>query len=68
MADELIGNLQAPESAAIPINKQTGAARPGDEKDMAGVTLFLASRAGAYTNGTVVVVDGGVLAQQGASS
>ncbi|KAL7954964.1 hypothetical protein V8C34DRAFT_327766 [Trichoderma compactum] len=67
-ANELVGNLQAPGSAAVPINKRTGAARPGDGKDMAGVTLFLASRAGAYTNGTVVVVDGGVLAQQGTSS
>ncbi|KAL7914240.1 hypothetical protein GGI35DRAFT_476065 [Trichoderma velutinum] len=66
MADELIGNLQAPGSANAPLNQRTGAARPGDGKDMAGVTLFLASRAGAYTNGTVVVVDGGVLAQQGA--
>lgn len=28
-------------------------------KDMAGATLFLASRAGAYVNGAVWLVDGG---------
>lgn len=33
--------------------------RLGDESDMAGVLLYLASRAGAYCNGTVIVSDGG---------
>jgi len=28
-------------------------------KDMAGVIMFLASRAGAYVNGAVWIVDGG---------
>lgn len=32
--------------------------RLGDEQDMGGTTLYLASRAGAYTNGSVVVIDG----------
>lgn len=32
-----------------------------DEVDMAGVILFLASRAGAYCNGCVLVTDGGRL-------
>lgn len=35
--------------------------RMGDEKEMAGTLLFLASKAGAYNNGTVIVVDGGRL-------
>ena len=35
--------------------------RSGDEEDMAGVTLFLCSRAGAYINGNVLVSDGGRL-------
>jgi len=34
-------------------------ARPGDLQDMAGTILYLASRAGAYCNGTVILSDGG---------
>jgi NAD(P)-dependent dehydrogenase (short-subunit alcohol dehydrogenase family) len=34
----------------------------GRPDDMAGVTLFLASRAGAYLTGTVIPVDGGISA------
>lgn len=34
------------------------ATRSGDEEDLAGVVLFLCSRAGGYVNGCVVVVDG----------
>ncbi|KIV93997.1 hypothetical protein PV10_05162 [Exophiala mesophila] len=37
------------------------ATRTGDEQDMAGVILWLTSRAGAYLNGSVVVTDGGRL-------
>ena len=37
------------------------ATRTGDEQDMAGVILWLCSRAGAYINGNVVVSDGGSL-------
>jgi NAD(P)-dependent dehydrogenase (short-subunit alcohol dehydrogenase family) len=37
------------------------AERPGNEEDIAGAILYLASRAGAYLNGSVVVVDGGRL-------
>lgn len=42
-------------AAAVPMR------RLGNEKDMAGTLLYLASRAGAYTNGAVVTVDGGRL-------
>ncbi|KAF4122716.1 Short-chain dehydrogenase [Geosmithia morbida] len=35
--------------------------RMGDEKDMSGTALYLASRAGAYVNGDVLLVDGGRL-------
>jgi NAD(P)-dependent dehydrogenase (short-subunit alcohol dehydrogenase family) len=33
--------------------------RSGNPHDMAGTILYLVSKAGAFTNGTVVVVDGG---------
>ncbi|OMJ10293.1 Rhamnolipids biosynthesis 3-oxoacyl-[acyl-carrier-protein] reductase [Smittium culicis] len=33
--------------------------RIGNPDDMAGVCIYLASKAGAYTNGAVIVVDGG---------
>ncbi|KAI0483880.1 short chain dehydrogenase [Xylaria cf. heliscus] len=35
--------------------------RAGDEQDMGGAILYLASRAGAYCNGTVIFTDGGRL-------
>ncbi|KAI0441428.1 short chain dehydrogenase [Xylaria telfairii] len=35
--------------------------RVGDEQDMGGAILYLASRAGAYCNGTVLITDGGRL-------
>lgn len=37
--------------------------RIGTEEDYAGVILFLASKAGAYMDGTIVLVDGGRIAQ-----
>jgi NAD(P)-dependent dehydrogenase (short-subunit alcohol dehydrogenase family) len=35
--------------------------RMGDLPDMAGQILYLASRAGAYCNGNIIVIDGGRL-------
>lgn len=37
------------------------AQRIGAEEEMAGTILYLASRGGGYCNGSVCVVDGGVL-------
>ena len=34
--------------------------RIGTPEDMAGVAIYLASRAGAYVTGTVIPVDGGI--------
>jgi NAD(P)-dependent dehydrogenase (short-subunit alcohol dehydrogenase family) len=35
--------------------------RIGTPEDVAGTTIFLASRAGAYLTGTVIPVDGGIV-------
>ena len=35
--------------------------RAGDKHDAAGAVLFLASRAGAYVSGNVLILDGGRL-------
>lgn len=35
--------------------------KTGDEQDMAGTILYLASRSGAYLNGLILVIDGGRL-------
>jgi NAD(P)-dependent dehydrogenase (short-subunit alcohol dehydrogenase family) len=41
--------------------------RMGDQQDIAGAILYLASRAGAYCNGNVLVTDGGRLSLTPAS-
>ena len=35
--------------------------RIGDDQDMGGAMLYLASRAGGYINGNIIVLDGGRL-------
>jgi NAD(P)-dependent dehydrogenase (short-subunit alcohol dehydrogenase family) len=35
--------------------------RFGSEEEMAGTILYMASRAGGYLNGSVVLVDGGTM-------
>lgn len=39
--------------------------RMGDPAELAGTILYLASRAGAYCNGQVMVLDGGFLHTHG---
>jgi NAD(P)-dependent dehydrogenase (short-subunit alcohol dehydrogenase family) len=39
--------------------------RIGEPEDMAGATIFLASRAGAYLTGAVIPVDGGISTRHG---
>lgn len=42
--------------------------RVGKSDEMVGIIVYLASRAGAYTNGTVIPVDGGTSISKGARS
>ncbi|BGP46630.1 hypothetical protein JCM10450v2_002477 [Rhodotorula kratochvilovae] len=44
-----------PKSLKVPAD------RAGTEEDMAGTVLYLSSRAGQYTNGVIIPVDGGTL-------
>lgn len=50
------------------IIKRTPAMRWGDPEDLAGVSVFLASRASDFVNGQIVYVDGGILASLGKAS
>lgn len=54
LASGLIGDGVLPKSK-VPLE------RAGTEEDMAGATLFLTSRAGAYITGNILVTDGGRL-------
>lgn len=56
------GDLSGPEDVLVPLDTSivpTG--RMGNVHDMAGSILYLVSRAGAYCNGNIMVVDGGRL-------
>ncbi len=49
------GEYNSVPSSTAPLN------RLGDEKDMGGTLLYLASRAGSYCNGLTLLLDGGRL-------
>ena len=53
MTEWLIDNFEEQIVAGCPLR------RKGEPADMAGVAIYLASRAGAYVNGAVMTVDGG---------
>jgi NAD(P)-dependent dehydrogenase (short-subunit alcohol dehydrogenase family) len=50
----MLDNFRAEIEASCPLG------RIGEPDDMAGVAIYLASRAGAYVTGTVIPVDGGI--------
>ena len=54
MTEWMLDNFRAEIEAQCPLK------RIGQPGDMAGVAIYLASRAGAYVNGVVIPVDGGI--------
>jgi NAD(P)-dependent dehydrogenase (short-subunit alcohol dehydrogenase family) len=60
LAGGVIRGLKKGEEGAIDASV-IPAERTGNEEDVAGAVLYMASRAGAYLNGSVIVVDGGRL-------
>jgi len=48
------------EASAAAVTASVPRRRVGSAQDIAGTVIFLASRAGAYTTGTVIPVDGGI--------
>ena len=51
--------LDDPEARAA-VAQSVPLGRIGEPDDVAGTTIFLASRAGAYLTGAVIPVDGGI--------
>ena len=54
MTEWMLENYEDEIKASCPLQ------RIGAPGDMAGVAIFLSSRAGAYLNGVVIPVDGGI--------
>ena len=54
MTEWMLDNFRDSIEARCPLG------RIGNPSDMAGVAIYLASRAGAYVNGVVIPVDGGI--------
>ncbi len=54
MMEATLEKLRDQVIAAVPLK------RIGEPEDMAGITIYLASRAGAYVTGAVISVDGGM--------
>ena len=59
MTDYILSNFQADIEDDCPL------ARIGKPEEIVGVLIYLASRAGAYTNGAVIPVDGGTSISKG---
>jgi NAD(P)-dependent dehydrogenase (short-subunit alcohol dehydrogenase family) len=51
--------LENPESREM-VEQNVPLGRIGSQDDVAGLTLFLSSRAGAYMTGAVIPLDGGI--------
>jgi NAD(P)-dependent dehydrogenase (short-subunit alcohol dehydrogenase family) len=47
------------------LGKENPLRRLGQAEDIAGVIVYLTSRAGAYVNGAAIEIDGGALWQKG---
>ncbi|CRL23926.1 Short-chain dehydrogenase/reductase SDR [Penicillium camemberti] len=60
LASALIGNRK-PEEEAFEDQRFIPARRFGGDEEMAGAILYLASRAGSYSNGSILLTDGGRL-------
>ena len=56
LTDTASAAVQASVATYVPLD------RPGEADDVAGAVVFLASRAGAYVNGTTIPLDGGYVA------
>ena len=56
LTDTQSANVKKSVATYIPLG------RPGEPEDIEGLVVFLASRAGAYVNGTTIPLDGGYLA------
>ena len=48
-------------STSYDVGKLVPEGRAGDDQDIAGMILYITSKAGAYLNGSVLVCDGGRL-------
>jgi NAD(P)-dependent dehydrogenase (short-subunit alcohol dehydrogenase family) len=59
----LTEELRASEKVYASLVKQIPMRRFGRPSEMIGAVLFLSSQASSYTTGTVIVADGGYLAQ-----
>ena len=63
---EMMDTVRGDEQLWRDFHRQVPMRRPGQEDDIKGVGVFLASDAAAFVTGTTVVVDGGTLAAGGA--
>jgi NAD(P)-dependent dehydrogenase (short-subunit alcohol dehydrogenase family) len=60
-------NTRSPEEELPTDQRFIPARRFGNEEDMSGAILYLASRAGAYSNGLILTTDGGRLSVMGST-